>query len=379
MPTIITRGAISARGYGFGSSSGSVVVPFPNSHYQYAFGGPYTTFTGTNRFYVSGTLKFCQAGVACNGCGSVSASAKNIMSFGFYYGNYSPHMFDNETGTRKDASATYGGWYSVPYVAISSKSIIMYSQGGIFGNTLWRSTDGGVTYSSSTPFTGAYLVAMHAKGETVFVVTKNGGATANFYYYISTDSGATWSSSGFSGLPTAGSAGSSYYGISFSIYSNGKHNLWLRSSATGSGFDYYTSTNGTSWTFQGNVANSSMNFGADQVVWYYNGYYYWQNSGYSFQSEAGYRSSDGYTWATFGTKPTFPGFGTSRLTATSSGLVMSYAGYCCSGTRYSPTIYTANTFSPTGTGCWTTAYTYTYATTGPMLHGVRGYNQDEPS
>lgn len=373
MPLIVTRGAISARGYGFSASSPGVSgTPFPNSNYQYAFGGywPCSVTNAVNRFYVNGTLRYSESiGSSTNGCGSVGASSNNIMSFGFYYGNtsYSPHMYDNELGTRKDASAYYGRWYSTPYVAICSKSIVMYCQGGIFGGTLWRSTDGGSTYTSSTPFTGN-LHAMHARGTYVFVSTYSGGV---LYNYVSTDSGATWTTSGITGLPTTYTSSNPQ---SFSVYSNGKHNYWVQS---GSGYQYYTSTNGTNWTFIGGVSSTNPGFSAANCVWYHNGYYYGSSADYSFSSFAGYRSADGYTWSTFGFKPSFPGFGYGRITATSSGLVMSYTGNCCSGTRYNPTIYTTNSFDPPSAGSWSVAYSYNYLTYGRLSAGVRGYNQDQ--
>lgn len=372
MPLIVTHGAISARGYGFSASSpGASGTPFPNSNYQYAFGGawPCTVTNAVNRFYVNGSLKYSESiGSATNGCGSVGASANNIMSFGFYYGStsYSPHMYDNELGTRKDASAYYGGWYGVPYVAICSKSIVMYCQGWIFGGTLWRSTDGGATYTSSTPFLGN-MQAMHARGSFVFVATYDSTVAR---YYVSTDSGATWTTSGITGLPGTASGNPQ----SFSVYSNGKHNYWVQS---GSGYQYYTSTNGTNWTFIGGVSSTNPGFSAANCVWYYNGYYYSRNGGTTSDSFAGYRSADGYTWSTFGAKPSFPFFGYKTLSATSSGLVMSYSGYCCSGNRYSPTIYTTFSFNPATAASWSTAYTYNYLTYGALNTGVRGYNQDQ--
>ena len=370
MPTIITRGAASARGYGFGASKASGGTPFPNTFYQYAFGGSYpcSVPSGTNRFYVNGTLKFSQSGTGTNGCGSVGASSQNIMSFGFYYGNYSPHMFDNELGTRKDASASYGGWYSTPYVAICSKSIVMYCQGWIFGGTLYRSTDGGVTYTTYGSFSGN-MQAMHARGTTVFVSTYNSG---NNYYYVSTDSGATWTSSGITGLPSSTPNSNPY---SFSVYLNGKHNLWIQSGSS-STYNYYTSTNALSWTFIGSVTGNPGNINPSSSVWYYNGYYYSSIAGSTYDNIAGYRSSDGYTWATFGVKPSLSGFGYRQVTATSSGLVMSYSGYCCSGSSTPPAIWITSSFSPTSSGCWSQLYSYSYTSFGP-LRGIRGYNQDQ--
>lgn len=370
MPTIITRGAMSARGYGFGGAAAEGGTPFPNTFYQYAFGGnwPCSVPTGTNRFYVNGVLRFSQSGVGTNGCGTPGASSQNIMSFGFYYGDYSPHMYDNELGTLKDASVYYGGWYQVPYVAICSKSIVMYSQGWIFGGALYRSTDGGTTYTSSTPFTGS-IQAMHARGKTVFVATYSGG---NNYYYVSTDSGATWTTSGITGLPGSYIASNPY---SFSVYANGKHNLWIQAGPS-STYYYYTSTNALAWTFIGSVTGNPGNINPSNAIWYYNGYYYMTTAGNAYNGLAGYRSSDGYTWATFGAKPSLLGFGYRNITATSSGLVMSYSGYCCSGSPTQAAIWVANSFNPAASGCWSQLYAYNYTTHG-RLGGIRGYNQDQ--
>jgi hypothetical protein len=362
MPTIITRGAASARGYGFGASKASGGTPFPNAYYQYSFGG------SQNLFYVNAVLKFNQTPSPTNGGSGVSTSSQNIMSFGFYYGNYSPHMYDNELGTRKDASAYYGGWYQAPYVAICSKSIIIYTQGWLFGGSIWRSTDGGVTYTASSPFTGS-VQAMYARGSTVLVSTYSG---SNLYYYISTNSGASWTSSGISGLPSTTPNGNPQ---SFYLYANGKYNFWVYSAPSYS-YAYYTSTNGLSWTFISNVTGISNTLNPGSGIWYYNGYYYATYAGNSYQNTSGFRSSDGYTFSTFGAKPSTSGFSYRSLTATTSGLVVGIGGYCCSCGYTNPEVWSASNFNPASSGCWTLVDTY-YFPSVQTMSSVRGYNQDQ--
>jgi hypothetical protein len=241
----------------------------------------------------------------------------------------------------------------------------MYSQGWIFSGTLYRSTDGGVTYTGSTPFTGN-MQSMHANGSTVFVSTYQSN---NNYFYISTDSGATWTASGISGLPGSTPQSNPQ---SFSVYSNGKHNLWLNSGASFT-WQYYTSTNALSWTFIGNVTGLGT-ISPYYPIWYYNGAYY--SSVLQGTGVAGSKASNGNTFTTFGVGPTISGFGTRTITATSSGLVLGYSGYCCSGTKSNSSIWTTNSFSPAASGCWSKAYSYSYASFGRMSP-IHGYNQDQ--
>jgi hypothetical protein len=383
MPSIATRGALSAKGYGFSASTtgAAPITSWPNTAYILVFGGRYCGIpSGSQRMKAQSvcgtrTTIVCHVGSFCiaNGCGNVGGSAQNNYGFGFYYGCSSscttgPLTYNKYTATLKhptsQAFTQYGNKTIFP-----SSSIVISTCG--FGSSVYRSTDSGLTYTNITSnFTGN-VVYMYAKGLCVKIGTLSGSSnpfTRNYYY--STDGGASWSTGGASGLPTTQPLPSKtpfLYG--YGTYANGKHNLWMPSCTCNLTLTYYTSSCGSSWSSQGAVTGFCARIGGTTISYVNSAYY---ARGYGNQM---YKATNGHTFTASGNAPTSSTNVSYGFTANGTGFIMNTSGYCCSGTKTCPVVYTSTNYCATS---WSATYTFAFNTYGSLAR-IFGLNQDGPN
>jgi hypothetical protein len=230
-----------------------------------------------------------------------------------------------------------------------------------FGNSLYRSTNGGSSFSVALATTGTYFNSglHYGNGKWFHTNVDTSVTPRNQYHYTSSDDGVTWAQN-TTGLPaTSGSGGFA----GFSGYMNGKHHWWGQNSTTGTGL--YTSTDGLTWSFVGTSNLSPGGVYGDNnggAVIYNGGTYYTGVSSNIFYS------SNGYTWSSVAlstlsiTGANIQGLGFTNgvfILATSDGTTAR--------------IYTSTT--PTVSGSWTLRNSSASTASSAMALGLNQMNQ----
>jgi hypothetical protein len=233
--------------------------------------------------------------------------------------------------------------------------------GRAFGSTIYRSTDGGSTFSTATTvsptssFNSGLTCGPSGTWFHSYVDTSPTPRTQQ--HMVSTDDGVTWSYSSTTGLPAT--TPSAFAG--FCSYMNGAYHAWLPNTTSGTGL--YTSPDALTWTFIGTVSGASIggNYGDANGVFYRNGYYYAKGSNSYI-----YRSTNGYSFTTWGSLAA----GTSGY----SGVGYSNGNWLfINGDATNSASYIRSCSDPNTLG-WTLRYTSTTASSYP--HGIYGLNQD---
>jgi hypothetical protein len=253
----------------------------------------------------------------------------------------------NSTFT-SSVSGTLGGYGGMRAFRSAGTGTIMCR---VFGTGLFRSTNGGSTFTKVFDATGSFNSGLHCGLDGVWFHTDvNIGVTPRTQqYYISQDDGITWTQT-TSGLPAT--SASAFNG--FSGYMNGKHHAWIPSASTGS--ELYTSLNGITWTLVGTKGAGPYigdNYGNLYSVIYISPYYW------CTYSNTVYRSSNGITWSAF-SAPT----GLCQGLGYANGVFI----YVLFNGTNTGTVYTS-TDPSLGSSSWTLRYTATTTAYG-MAQGL---------
>lgn len=147
-------------------------------------------------------------------------------------------------------------------------TIIVQSYSG-----LYRSINNGASYSLVyTRNASSFSSGLHYGNGVWFHSWVNTDVTPRTQHHVvSTNDGATWTTSGISGLPST----SFHYFDGFSGYMNSQHHAWLPS-PNGFSIELYTSTNGFSWSFANNLGSPRIGngYGQGRPVFFRDSYYY---------------------------------------------------------------------------------------------------------
>lgn len=292
-----------------GSSGGSgFITPSGTQIYSQLATGPYaiatvqeypgvgfkSTDSGTTWSSLSPTAAFTYGPISCS----------NSFLLHDYYGA-SVFWNSNLTSSVTDTSSTT--------LMRSFKSQSGTIIGRTFGSTLYRSTNGGSTFTSVLTTHGTFFNSgLHCGLDGTWFHADYDSFSSAQYFYVSTDDGITWFEA-TTGLPTLNGNGG------YSGYMNNKHHWWGKTNAGSYGL--FTSTNGVTWTFIGNVSGGVRydsigdSYGQQYNVIYISSYYYTAWNNYI------YRSSDGCTWSTWGTQcESTPGYGYNQNIAYTNGV-----------------------------------------------------------
>jgi photosystem II stability/assembly factor-like uncharacterized protein len=124
-------------------------------------------------------------------CVSVAPSSPNIVYVGGYSGTvspYTPRLFKSTDGGNSFTDITYSGWagdYYLNSVAVHPTNPDILCVGTQYG--IWRSTDGGSTWSDVCSYSLNYDMQWSAANPNVIYSGANGNV------YRSTNGGTTWS------------------------------------------------------------------------------------------------------------------------------------------------------------------------------------------
>lgn len=185
------------------------------------------------------------------------------------------------------------------------------------------------------------------------------------YYVVSTNDGASWTSSGITGLPSTGNGAFS----GFSCYMNGSHHAWLPAPNGNSGIYLYKSTNGFAWSFAGTVSSAQIgdNYGQMFGVFFRSPYYYAKAS--SSDSRI-VRSTDGYSFSAWGVQANVSENNVYNSPAYINGFW--FTGTTSASPNYQAKIYQSS--DPTAS--WTLRYTGPVNSYGGTIMGI---NQNNPN
>jgi hypothetical protein len=272
MPTVITRGAASAKAFGFGG--GISYPPFSTLALTNSSTSIYSTSTGTS-------WNNYPTGVAVSNGGIQNIVCYNGTNFVLapYFGS----VYYSNNGYN---------WSAVSAPTTTSISGLIWN-GSVFcltsyGTGSFSTSADGINWSSSAnPNTSYGWDCIGHKGSTILVMGTNSSLTT-WYSAISTNNGASWSVSGNSGqlVPSAIASNSSTW-----VFTGGAQN-----STYASGNGIYSSTNGSSWSNQ--VSDASVYF--TFVVWSPSLNLFVAGgagtSGAGYYTSTYYTSSDGISW-----------------------------------------------------------------------------------
>jgi hypothetical protein len=228
---------------------------------------------------------------------SSSYSYGGISSGNSFLSTTAPFRHYDKTFSSYQENTNFQATIERVYKNPDTGSIVLWNG----SNALLRSLNNGATFSTvyTRSPSGSFSSGLHYGNGLWFHTWVDTNVTPRVpYYVVSTNDGASWTSSGISGLPTTSAAGFS----GFSCYMNGKHHAWLPGPVGSTPTRLYTSTDGFTWTYIGQVSDANIgdNYGQSFSVFFRSPYYYAKLG--SSDTRIG-RSTDGYTFTAWGVAP----------------------------------------------------------------------------
>ena len=347
MPSIITRGAMSAQGFGFGASSASV----PSYAMAYFTDDTnktikiYTTADSGETWSLSYSNPSSLTGGEVYGIGSQN----NNYYFEPYFSGKPFVMTSTGTVSVKAAKSLS------MFVPVPSSTVVL----GADGSVVYKSTDSGSTYGASPVYTGGIFLTTLLYGNGVFFISHVDTSVSPYgqKHYYSTDLGGSWTQV-TSPLPATAN------GISGNgCFANGYFHVWFPNLDTTGGWLYAKSTNGSSWSTPTVLTGVSQpgvgNYGNIPGVAYANSRFYSTNNTYGL-----IQSTDGINWTQVLAPPS--GKYVVSCCAVSNGIIATYVDSSNTGT--SATIAKTPFASPS----WTTKQTVSFG--GSTMVAIPSYN-----